>query len=410
MDIIIEAWLLLGEMAPYLLLGFLVAGVLSVMIPAGFVERHLGRRGWRQIVKASLLGVPLPLCSCGVIPVSASLRRHGASKGATVSFLASTPQTGVDSIMATYALLGPIFTLFRVITAFVSGVVSGLFSEAFDHSEDQNGNAESCDNCDACHPAARGRIYRILHYGFVALPRDIGKAVLLGVLISGLLGALLPEDFFAAHVGPGLPSMLLMLVIGIPLYVCSTGSIPLAFAMMRLGISPGAALVFLVSGPATNAAALATMWRILGKRTVLIYLVVIAVTSLAAGLLLNNILPSHYDIGTHHMHVSPAVSWINHISAGILLAVLLNAVFSRYTTGQQEQKSTQSRQQLVIRGMRCSHCAETVRRALGSLPGIQEVQIDLRSGEAQWTGPADTTEAAAREIKALGYEISTGKS
>ena len=327
-DILTSMWEVTGAMAPYLLLGFLVAGVLSAFVSPESVERHLGRRGFWQITKAALLGVPLPLCSCGVIPVAASLRRHGAGKGATVSFLASTPQTGVDSIMVTYALLGPVFAVFRVVMAFLAGLVGGMVVEAVDRDDTDAGGGEGPCACHA--PGRRGRVAQVFHYGFLTLPRDIGKALVFGLVLAGVLSALIPDDYFADRLGSGFATMLVMMAVGIPLYVCSTGSVPIAFTLMRAGVSPGGALVFLICGPATNAATVTTMWKLLGRRATIVYLLTIAVCALAGGLVLDRILDSPGAGAGHAMHggLSP---WLRNLSAAVLLGLLVvNMALDRF--------------------------------------------------------------------------------
>ena len=286
-DTLIETWDVTRQMAPYLLFGFGMAGLLSVFISAATVERHLGQRGLWQVIKAALLGVPLPLCSCSVVPVSASLYQHGASKGATLSFLASTPQTGVDSIAVTWSLMGPLVTLFRVISAFISGVLAGVGVELAEPDGEPTAAAPAVDDDCCCGARQESRLMRAARYGFVMLPRDIGRSMLFGLLLSGLLGALIPDNYFADRMGPGIVSMLLMMLIGIPIYTCSSGSVPVALGLMRAGLSPGAALVFLVTGPATNAATVTTIIRLLGKRAVAIYVGCICATALAMGLLLD---------------------------------------------------------------------------------------------------------------------------
>jgi uncharacterized membrane protein YraQ (UPF0718 family) len=184
-----------------------------------------------------LLGVPMPLCSCSVIPVTAGLRRHGASKGATASFLASTPQTGVDSIAVTYSLLGGLFTLFRVLVAFVTGLLCGTMVEAFSGPENESEPEEaSAGCCCGAGAAKKSAVRRMFEYGFINLPKDIGMALLLGVLVSAVLGALVPDNYFADHLSSGILTMLVMLLIGTPLYVCSTASIAIALALMQMGV------------------------------------------------------------------------------------------------------------------------------------------------------------------------------
>lgn len=328
-------WGTLCSMAPYLLFGFLVAGLLSLFISPAMVERHLGGRGIWPVIKASLLGVPLPLCSCGVIPVAASLRRHGASRGATTSFLLSTPQTGVDSIVVTYSLMGGLFALIRPVAAFITGLVGGWLVDTLAGRDGDNAKGASpaipcTEECCALSTHRPNRLTRALRYGFVTLPRDIGKALVVGLIISGVIAAFVPDDFFAGVFGKGIIGMLIMMAVGIPLYVCATGSVPVAAALIMKGVSPGAALVFLMTGPATNAATLVIIWKVLGKKTAVIYLLTLAVCALACGLLLDYFfqvtgLPPHYHAG-HTM----VPGLVNDACGVLLLAVLAWAFLSKW--------------------------------------------------------------------------------
>ncbi len=346
-----EFWSLLGEMAPWLLFGFLVAGLLSVFLRPETIERHLGGRGPGPSLKAAALGVPLPLCSCGVIPVAASLRRHGASRGATAAFLLSTPQTGVDSILVTFSLLGPVFAVVRPVVAFLSGVIGGITIDVLgDEREGLPGSGEAAEarhpvplpaaaspgdpageRCaDACCAGGSELPWwrRVLEYGFVTLPEDLARPLLLGILVAGLIGLLVPGDLFTGILGHGIVPMLAMMVIGIPIYVCATGSVPVAAALIAKGVCPGAALVFLMTGPATNSATIATVWKILGRRATIAYLAVVALTALGSGLLLDATfdwtgLPVATGAGT----MLPA--WLRHGSAVLLLVLLLRAPLAR---------------------------------------------------------------------------------
>jgi len=289
MSILSEFWGVLGEMAPYLLFGFFMAGMLSIYVSAQFVERHLGGKGMWPVIKAAFWGVPLPLCSCSVLPVSASLRKHGSSKGATTAFLVSTPQTGVDSIFVTLSLLGPVFAIFRPLAAFVTGLLGGFVVNAVDHGD---GAAEEKAVCtdECCEPTSQDRRFlRGLKYGFVTLPADIARDLLIGVLAAGLITALVPDDFFSGLIGSDIGTMVIMMFVGIPIYVCATAPVPIAAALMLKGVSPGAAFVFLMTGPATNAAALAVFKNLLGIKATVIYLATVALSALGLGLLLNAI-------------------------------------------------------------------------------------------------------------------------
>ncbi len=324
-----ESWSLLGQMAPYLLLGFLVAGALSVCISPSFVERHLGGRGFGAVLKASLLGIPLPLCSCGVIPVSASLRRHGASRAATTSFLISTPQTGVDSIAVTYALLGSVFAVYRPLAALVAGLLGGLLVILFarrNHDPDQpEPDRPKCtESCCSGH-GSQNVFARALKHGLVTLPRDIGLPLLVGVAVAGAIAALAPPNEWQQYLGSGIVGIVLAMAVGVPVYVCATASVPIAVGLIHLGASPGAALAFLIAGPATNTATIAAMWKFLGGRAMFLYLLTIAVSAVAGGLTLDWLFAT-LDVGVpiatdHAQHTAMGV-WLSSAWAVILLAVL----------------------------------------------------------------------------------------
>ncbi len=321
-NILFAIWTVLGEMSPYLLFGFLVAGILSVFISPEKVEKHLGKRGFKSILKATLFGIPLPLCSCGVIPVASSLRKHGASRGATTSFLLSTPQTGVDSILVTYSLLGGIFAIFRPLIALVSGLVGGLAAD-LSNKDDEENHIKCEDEC--CHKDGGGvkgnRAIRALRYGFVTLPGDIAGALLIGLVVAGIISALVPANYFADILGGGVMSMFVMMIIGLPLYVCATASVPIAASLINAGVSPGAVFAFLMTGPATNAATIAVVWKLMGKRTAITYLSTVVVFAVSGGLLLDYIFSiAQSTAGTSAPWMVPV--WIKTCSSIVLLVIL----------------------------------------------------------------------------------------
>ena len=329
--VVVDFWATMAEMSPFLLFGFFVAGILSVLVSQPFVERHLGGSGPWPLVKASVFGVPLPLCSCGVIPVSMSLHKHGASKGSTISFLLSTPQTGVDSIFVTLSLLGPVFAIFRPIAAFLTGIIGGGLVDVFEPTAEQQQTTDKCTDECCANGAKSGKIQRAFKYGFVTLPRDIGKAMLVGLLIAALISVLVPRDFFADHLGTGIFAMIVMMFLGIPVYVCATASVPVAAALILKGLTPGAALVFLMTGPATNAASFVTIWKALGRRTAVIYLAAVAACALGAGIVLD------YIVGAVESEAVAKPAWMlpplaKHISAIILIAVLAYAIITKTKT------------------------------------------------------------------------------
>jgi uncharacterized membrane protein YraQ (UPF0718 family) len=337
-NVLYQSWLVLGDLAPYLLLGFAAAGLISVCISPEWIERHLGGPGLRPVIKAALWGIPLPLCSCGVVPVAASMRRHGASRAATTAFLLSTPQTGVDSIAATYALLGPVFAAFRPVAALVSGLLGGTLILLAGPGADNGGGEPKPAPCteSCCHGDRRqSPLLRAARYGFVTLPRDLALALLAGVLIGGAMAAWLPPHLLDSYVGGGLTAVVLGAAAGIPVYVCATASVPIAAGLIHLGASPGAALAFLVAGAASNPATFTTLWKVLGRRTALLYLLTAVASAVICGLLLDAIflLPAAgrwLPQFSAHPHVMAESGLGPNLWAVALLLVLVNScVMSR---------------------------------------------------------------------------------
>ncbi len=406
MAFLLAFWHNLSMMAPYLLFGFLVAGVLSVVISPSQVERHLGGLGLWPILKCTLLGIPLPLCSCGVIPVAASFRKHGASRGAIVAFLLSTPQTGVDSIFVTFSLLGPVFAIFRPFAAFFSGLLGGSLVSMMERYEAPDfGAPEACgDACCAPAGGGHGVVRRALRYGFVTLPRDIAKPMLLGLAAAGLISWIVPQNFFAEVLGEGILPKLVMMIVGIPVYVCATASTPVAAALIAKGISPGAALVFLMAGPATNIAAIVITWKLLGRRSALVYLGTIAVLSIFFGFLLDGIFTATgIAPGAGMPWMFP--DWLMTGSAVILLVILVFAALG-IGPGRAEAFAPAGPEQSMafrIKGMTCSHCTDSIRRALLELPSVSSAEIDLDKGWAVVSGRAPDAGAILRTISELGY-------
>jgi len=404
----LEFWSVLAEMSPYLLFGFFVAGLLSVMISPETVERHLGGKGIMPVAKSALFGVPLPLCSCGVIPVAASLRRHGATRGATTAFMLSTPQTGVDSIFVTFSLLGATFAIFRPIAALVTGLLGGwlvtlLVSNG--QTEDDPG-ARIGEMCCAANPK-QSKLLHFLHYGFVDLPRDIGKALLVGLAIAGIISVVVPENYFAGILGTGIAAKIVMMLVGIPIYVCATGSVPIAAALIAKGISPGAALVFLMTGPATNAATIAIVWKTMGKKTATIYLATVAFCALASGMLLDYIFAAKLaSVAPVHIH-SLVPGYVNAASAIVLLALLGYALLrpSPRLPAPALANSEVQTAILQIGGMTCTHCVQTVQRALSECAGIISAQVDLKSGIAVVKGEHFDTRSLHRAVESVGYTV-----
>ncbi len=272
-------FLLLADIAPYFLLGLLVAGFLKVFLPQERLSRHLGRGSFLAVFKAALLGIPLPLCSCGVLPVAVSLRRHGAGLPAVVAFLVATPQTSVDAIFITFGLFGGAFALAYPLAALVAGLMAGTLAYFLvPRREDFEG-----PSLLASQDSGKNPLFRALHFSFFELLAELAKPLTLGLLLAALLATAFPPGFLGAKIAPGAKQYLLMLLFGVPIYTCSTGSLPLAYSFYLQGFSPGSLLVFLMSGPATNVTSLVVVKKIFGRRAFLIYAGSLILTALAAG-------------------------------------------------------------------------------------------------------------------------------
>ena len=406
-NFILELWNLTKDMSPYLLLGFLIAGILSVVISPASVEKNLGGKGLFPIVKASLFGIPLPLCSCGVIPVATSLYKHGANKSATTSFLISTPQTGVDSILITYSLLGPIFAIFRPIAALLAGIVGGLAVEIADNGSESNvkPSTQVIDN-------DKSFFRRIYEYGFISLPQDIGKPLILGIVVAAMIAMIVPEDFFASYFGNGFMGLIIMMFAGIPIYVCATASVPIALALMIKGLSPGAAFVFLMTGPATNAATISTVWKILGKQTAFIYLAAVSGSSLVAGFFIN-LFSSEIDSHIHnHDHWMMPV-WLQITSSVLLLAILTNSLLRLYFpsifVSDESIKVNETDLVVSVGGMTCNHCVNSVTNAISEVINVENVDVDLGSGKTKINGNNINIDEVVEAITSSGYSVEVVK-
>ena len=282
-NILQNFWNLSIEMAPFLLLGFLLSGFLSIFISKEIIKKHLSNKSKYAVIKSVILGIPLPVCSCGVIPLAASLREKGASKGSTASFVTSTPQTGIDSIIITYDMIGIIFALIRVFVAFISGIITGLIVDIFKSNENNY-----CLNENNFNDYKKANIKEGLKYAFYYLPKSLFKPLMIGILFASLISTFFKENYFISY-NSTFTEIIFISLISIPMYICSTASVPLALSFINLGISPGAVLIFLIIGPATNTITLTTLWKIIGKKETILFIGSIIMNAVIFGILLNNL-------------------------------------------------------------------------------------------------------------------------
>ena len=460
---VLEFITLFAEMAPFLLLGFLLAGVIHVWIPNALYVPKISKSNFSSVLWAALFGVPLPICSCGVIPTSIAIRREGASKGASVSFLISTPATGVDSILATYSLLGLPFAILRPIAAFVTALVGGVFTNfatrnepaevaataahlksakhseaaksAHSHSEREHHGA-SVNSATCCCSCETGDVHRMnfgqkivetFRYGLVDMVGNVSKWLMIGLLLGALISAFVPNDFFMALREYPLLCMIAILLLAMPMYTCATGSIPLALALVAKGITPGAALVLLMAGPATSIASMLVVGKAFGKRTLVAYLASIAVGAIGFGFIvdtffMDTFLSAMLPGGAAECHGHEALGVFDYVCAGLLALLILYTVVTRKAghcgcgehdhehcecddDDEHEERHDEAKAKTYrVNGMNCSHCKACVEKAVFALDGVVFAVANVAKKELVVEGSVDET-ALKTAIEEAGFEF-----
>lgn len=406
MEILNSLLFMLNEMSPYILLGFLIAGVMHAFIPQKTFARHLSGRGFKAVVKSALIGIPLPLCSCGVLPTAIAMRRNGASRAASTSFLIATPQTGVDSIAATWSLLGPAFAVIRPIAALVTAILGGV---AVGKTEKEEEVVQACST-KGCAEEPEEKSWQqkclsALKYGYIDLVGSIGGWLVTGLIVAALITVYVPADFFSVLGSRPLFSMIAVLIIAIPMYVCATGSIPIALSLMLKGLSPGTALVLLMAGPAANFASFTLISREMGRKPTFIYLASIIVGAMAFGLTIDYLLPAEWfavgnmqaAAGCHH-----EFALFPTICSAILVTLLVITFIKNHTHS--SVAATQQTKEYVIKGMNCSHCQAAVTKSISGVAGVKQVSVNLSTGKALVEGEQKDEDVIAAVRKA-GFDV-----
>ena len=409
---LLEMWSLCLNMAPFLLLGMVVSGLISMFVDSRLILKHIGSKNFLSIFKATVLGIPIPLCSCGVIPVAATLRDSGASKGSTVSFLVSTPQTGVDSIFLTYGMLGPVFALFRPLAALVSGIFSGMVINSFD--DDTHHHLPDSDAISNAKTPLIDRLKSGIRYGLLSLPSDIVVPLFQGLVIASAIAIFIPPDFIAEYfLSNPYIMFIMMLAVSLPVYVCATASIPIAVVLMAKGVSAGAVFVFLMAGPATNASSIAVVKNILGKKTMYYYLILISSTAIVFGLIFDSFITIVPPAMSHSSHGHAADDYGALFLTVLFLLILINSYVyklkgERSKTAESEDAfdGSKDRLSIMVDGMTCSHCKESVETAVYSCSGVESTSVDLATGQVIIIGTGFDEGAIKDKIKRKGFSLS----
>jgi uncharacterized membrane protein YraQ (UPF0718 family)/copper chaperone CopZ len=407
---LIVCWNVFCQLAPWLLLGMLLSGLLHVLLPVGFVRRKF--QGKWGVIKSVLLGVPLPLCSCGVIPAGIGLKNQGASNGAAVGFLISTPQTGIDSILVSASFFGWPFAIFKMVVAGFTGVVGGWLT---DHLESGIADAEPEQlpvhthdhehQNDMTDPAWK----RCWDHG-VEIVQSIWLWLVLGIVLSAAIKVLIPASVFEAVGSWGLiPSMLIVLLVSTPLYVCATASVPIAAALVVGGLPPAAALVFLMAGPATNITTIGAIYGRFGKITLAVYLSTIILGSMFFAWMFDWLLTAEVVTGDAHDHDHN--NWWSIASAIILGALLASFAWSdirrwtrRYLAANRSNDSGQQQTKLKISGMTCGGCVNKLESAIRKMEGVESVVVELGEGIATIQGEPHQ-EQLRQLVRRLGFQV-----
>ncbi|MBQ6046526.1 MAG: permease [Bacteroidales bacterium] len=396
----------INAMSPYLLLGFLIAGILHMFVPKTFYAKYLSRDNKLSVLWAALLGVPLPLCSCGVIPTAVGLKNEGASKGAVASFLIATPQTGIDSILATFSLMGLGFAITRPVAALVTGVCGGFLVNRLVKDKEGEYVAEA-----TCKVERGNRLWRILKYAYFDMIQDIGLRLVIGLLVAALINVAVPDEFFLSFGKQPLLQMLVILVVAVPMYICSTGSIPVATALMMKGLSPGAALVMLMAGPAVNIASILVVHKSMGSRFTWIYLLTIVGFSILFGLLINafgiHAVGVTEDCGTHSAccpseTASPSVFQI--ICSSLLVLFIIIALSMKFFSKFKKQEVESNTVIYTVEGMHCNHCKAACEQSVGKVKGVASCEATPAANTLAVTGTASTDDVR-KAVEQAGFEF-----
>lgn len=396
-----QFWYISCLIAPWLLFGFLVGGIIAVFIPDSVVRKHLGGKGFMGVVKASLIGVPLPLCSCGVIPVAATLRRQGAGNGTVASFITSTPQIGFSSFLPAWQLLGIAMALIKALFAFITGILAGTLINAI--CPEPAGSEEEAATESAVDKPQGNKIVATFKYAFGTLMGDVGGTLLFGLVISALIGVFLPADFAARYASNIYLVTPLMILVSLPMYTCTNAAIPIAAMLMMKGFSPGAAMAFLIAGPSCSAPMLTSFWKILGRRAMFTYIIMMITMTLLVcwGMdIFGTDIPGLNDVHGGHEH---GIALYQQIFAGLMLAFM---AFNRiHAEVEKRRKLVAAPGQMIlsIPEMSCEHCQRTIENALAARPGIVLVKTDLVNRQILVEAPESERRNIRDTLKNAGF-------
>ncbi|MDR0932313.1 MAG: permease [Victivallales bacterium] len=403
-NFLFEFWNISCLMAPWLLFGFLIGGVIAVFIPDAFIKKHLGGKGFAGIIKASLIGVPLPLCSCGVIPVAATLKRQGAGGGTIASFITSTPQIGFSSFIPAWQLIGAPLAVIKAVFAFVTGTLVGVLINIFCpatviprvESPDRDGQPENSPYSN--------KLVAMLKYAFGTLMGDVGGTLMFGLAISALIGALLPADFAARYAANTMLVVPVMILVSLPMYVCTNAAIPIAATLLMKGFTPGAALAFLIAGPSCSAPMIAAFWKLLGRRAAFVYIALMMTATLMVCWGVDYFHSAIPGLKEHTMAHHDSRSWVEITCAILMFVILIYNFIAPYCRKSKETLTAGDGQILLqVDDMTCTHCLQSVTGTVNSLHGVRLLKADIAGRKILLEAPQESRSAIIELLRKSGF-------
>lgn len=399
-----EFWNISCLMAPWLLFGFLIGGLIAVFISNSVIKKHLGGKGFTGILKASLIGVFLPLCSCGVIPVGATLKRQGASKGTVASFITSTPQIGFSSFIPAWQLVGSALAIIKALFALITGILAGVLVNAF-CPEKPVTPAESAitDEPEEDDHTSGNKIIATLKYAFITLMGDVGPSLVFGLFISALIGALLPGEFAAQYASNTILVIPAMILLSMPLYVCSNAAIPIAATLLLKGFTPGAALAFLIAGPSCSAPMIASFWKILGRRAAFIYIALMVSATLLVCWGIDYFHASIPGLSGQMPGHGTSRSWLE-ISCALLMFAIMSCNFLMPWFYKPEKLLAAPGQILFqVNDMTCENCLQTITTTINALTDARLLKANLSRKQILVAAPEEARPIIIEALKKAGF-------
>jgi len=391
-------WMVLEELSFWLLFGCFVSGLMHVLISQDWLRRHLGGSGFGSVVKAVFVGVPMPLCSCGVIPAALGLKKQGASQGASMGFLISTPQTGVDSIFVSASMLSWPFAIFKVVAAFILGILGGLFSNSIKEEVQ-----ESATVSGGAH-VHKNKLYSIYDFAVNDLLYMIWAWIVIGVLISAAITTWMPAELLLNWTSYSLVlTLFAVLLISLPLYICATSSVPIAAALVDAGMPLSAALVFLMAGPATNMATIGAVYKGFGKKHLINYLMTIIVGSVLLAYCFDFILPDKGMGVMHHHHTESYAVYFLLFFFAIFLFKDLRTFLSKHKIPGNTNLCVSY--EFLVDGLTCQGCVRKLSTALESLDGVEKLEIELEKGLVKMVAKSGMRVNIQDSVKKTGFTL-----